>query len=282
LGTTNSTQLQVIPNSHLTPDEEVILLRGAWELIDEMVNFALLDLRGSDPGSEIRFHSHIHQRYFNVLLTDFLSRTDRKLPLQQTSFLGGLQVISSAPRFDKNRSIATLGQAAADFSSWLETEVEVDIWLPSINVQAELKHTRMVFLKLCGNVTKHGFLRSAGFAEDLRSLVFRAGHPVTLEQSLLALGDFYEKFHTDILNYHASTLAEFLNNLRWGIYEYLRPEYDKSVRFEGGGSPVYHYVIPDDLTTEFARTCYWDLMNDVRSEPYMRKFKVTRWLKLRY
>jgi hypothetical protein len=34
------------------------------------------------------------------------------------------------------------------------------------------------------------------------------------------LDDFYERFHKDILNYHSSTIAEFLNNIRWGIYEY--------------------------------------------------------------
>jgi hypothetical protein len=269
-------------HSGLIPDEEVILLRGAWELIDEMVNFALLDLLGKDPDSEVRFHTHIHQRYFNVLLTDFLSRTDRKLPLQQTSFLGGLRAISMLPRFDRNRSVDKLGRSAEDFSTWLDTEVEVDIWMPSIDVQAVLTLRRLMFLKLCGNVTKHSFLRSAGFAEELRSLLSFAGHDVTLDRALLALGDFYERFHTDILNYHASTLGEFLNNLRWGIYEYLRPEYDASVRFEAGDPPAYHYEIPDDLNTEFAKTCYWDLMNGVRSEPYMRRFEVTRCLKLRY
>ena len=131
-------------------------------------------------------------------------------------------------------------------------------------------------------MTKHSFLRSVGSAEELRSLLVSAGYGVTLDQSLLALGDFYERFHTNILNYHTSTLAEFLNNLRWSIYEYLRPERKASVRSEGGKSPAYHYVVPAAIKSDFARTCYWDLMNDVRSEPYMRRFAVTKWLKLRY
>src|SRR5215218_1142153 len=67
---------------------------------------------------------------------------------------------------------------------------------------------------------------------DLRDEVMRAkAHARFMAESkmrldaLLALADFYEKFHTDILNYHASTIAEFLNNIRWGIYEYLQPEF---------------------------------------------------------
>ncbi len=153
--------------------------------------------------------------------------------------------------------------------------------MPSIDVQSQLKMRRVEFLKLCGNVTKHSFLRSAGFAEALRSLLDKSGHKITLDQALLALGDFYERFHTDILSYHASTLAELLNNIRWGIYEYLNPEYKASVKFEMG-SPAYHYVIPEFVTSDFARTCYWDLLNEVRSEPCMRRFEATRWLKQRY
>ena len=46
-------------------------------------------------------------------------------------------------------------------------------------------------------------------------------------------------------------------------------------------------IIDDAITTKeinntFAKNCYWDLMNEVRSGPYMRKFQVTRYLKMRY
>ena len=32
----------------------------------------------------------------------------------------------------------------------------------------------------------------------------------------------------------------------------------------------------------FARQWYWDLMNEVRTQPYVRRFEVTKWLKLSY
>lgn len=57
------------------------------------------------------------------------------------------------------------------------------------------------------------------------------------DEAALALEDFYRWFHDDILNYHASTIAEFLNNIRWGIYEYLQPEFQRSIVWESREPP---------------------------------------------
>ena len=103
------------------------------------------------------------------------------------------------------------------------------------------------------------------------------------ENALLILDEFYEWFHKDIFTYHSSAIAEFLNNIRWGIYEYLQPEFQQSIVFENDEHlRRYHYTYPNDVNNSFAKSCYWDLMNEVRSEPYMNKFQVTRYLKMRY
>lgn len=269
-------------HKHISPNDEVVLLLGAGELINEMVNESVIELRGSDPDTQVVFHSHIHQRYFNTLLVDFLSKTDRQVPIEQVSFLGGVRAICAHPNFDYEGSVTELKKGAEALSIWLNTEVEADVWLPSISIQAELKLSRLSFIKLCGNITKHSFLRSYGPAKELQSLLRAAEHSVTMDQALLALSDFYERFHTDILNYHASTIAEYLNDIRWGIYSYLQPQYRSSVVFDNENAPLYRYEIPEVISTSFAQACYWDLMNEVRSEPYMKKFQVTKWLKMRY
>ena len=105
---------------------------------------------------------------------------------------------------------------------------------------------------------------------------------VELEAALLALEDFYSWFHDHVLNYHGSTIAEYLNNIRWGIYEYLRPEFERSIVWESRDPPEYRYTVPRDVTSQFGRESYWELMNLVRSEPYMRRFQATKWQKLRY
>ncbi len=158
----------------------------------------------------------------------------------------------------------------------------MDVWLPSIDTRTSLQISRLNFLKMCGDISKHNVLRSVGVAEELQQTLAAIDVPVGLEDAMLVLGDFYKRFHTDILNYHSSTIAEFLNNIRWGIYEYLQPEFRRSIVWEGGNPPKCRYTFPIGIENNFAKQRYWDLMNEVRQPPYMRRFQVTKWLKLRY
>jgi hypothetical protein len=263
-------------------EEEVILLKAVKELIDSMVNFEMLDLYGHDPESSILFETMTHQRFFNIVLVDFLSRTDKKAFIKQTSYLGALKKISKSPHFDVNGSVASLSKATYEFADWLEQEVEVQTWLLSLGKETTLKLSRIAFLKMCGNISKHNFLRAIGVAEELKEVISQSGVSVDLDDALLALSDFYERFHTDILNYHASMIAEFLNNIRWGIYEYLQPEFQRSIVWESCDPPKCHYTYPKGVTSRFAEECYWELMNEVRSPPYVRRFQVAKGLKLRY
>ena len=60
-------------------EREVIFLRAIKELIDEMVNWEVVELVGKDPHSNISFNSITHKRFFNILLVDFLSCSDKKV-----------------------------------------------------------------------------------------------------------------------------------------------------------------------------------------------------------
>lgn len=264
-------------------EEEVILLKAVWELIASMVNFEMLKVYGNDPDSNVLFNTMTHQRFFNIVLVDFLSRTDKRAFIKQTSYLGALKNISKDPKFDVNSSVTSLSTTTHEFSEWLEQEIEVHkIWMPSINTETTLRLSRMSFLKMCGNISKHNFLRLISVAEELKKILSRSGVSVELDEALLALDDFYQWFHADILNYHASTIAEFLNNIRWGIYEYLQPEFQRSIVWESRDPPKYRYAYPKGVTSRLAQEYYWDIMNEVRSPPYVRRFQVTKWLKLRY
>lgn len=263
-------------------EQEVIILKAAKELIDSMVNFELMSLLGNDPNSKILFESYTHLKFFNIILVDFLSCTTEECPIKKTSYLGGLREIVENPCFDENNSVNNLKVATEEFKGWLEQEVEVDIWLPSIDKDTKLNISRFDFLKMTGNISKHNYLRAISVAKKLKVILSKSGITVDINQALLALAEFYERFHTDILNYHSSTIAEFLNNIRWGIYDYLQPEFNKSIVREGGDRPKWHYTYPKEIQSEFAKACYDELMNEVLRKPYMRKFKVTKWLKLRY
>jgi len=271
-----------MPLALTTIEEEVVLLKATLDSINEMVNFAVMSLHGSDPESTIRFETRIHQQFFNIALVDFLSRTDKKAPVRQMSYLAGLRQTAATPHFSVEDSVAALRTATSNFANWLEAEITVDVWFPSISLQTPLRLPRVQYIKMTGDLSKHNFLRSVGVAEDLKALLTAQGSPVELDAALLALGNFYEWFHDHVLNYHAGTIAEYLNELRWGIHDYLAPEFSQSIVWLGGDPPMYEYTYPAGVTSRFGQQTYWELMNLVRSKPYMRRFQVTKWEKLRY
>lgn len=263
--------------------KEVIVLKAVNELIDSMVNYEVLNLLGNDPHSEIRFKTMTHQKYFNIILLDFLSPFDKKVLGEQQSYLGTIRAICKSPNFNKNNSIRNLNISSKQFDNWLEQKVQVEIWLPSIDIETTLSIKRIEFIKICGNISKHNFSRLSRVANELIEIFKSNRKNINFEDALLILDDFYQRFHFDILNYHGSTISEFLNNIRWGIYEYLQPEFQQSIVYEGNEHPRrYHYTYPAGINNNFAKTCYWDLMNEIRSKPYFRKFHVGRYLKMRY
>jgi len=263
-------------------EEEVVLLVAIKELIDSMVNYEMFSLSGTAPDAQVIFKSSLHQRVFNIVLVDFLSETDGRAPVKPTKYLDALKSISESPSFDVENSVEVLREATRQFAEWLEQAIDVDVRLGSIDKQASLHIARIMFLKMCGNIAKHNFLRSGMVARDLQNALAASGVSITIEDALLALADFYERFHSDILNYHSSTIAEFLNNIGWGIYLYLQPEFQRSIVWESAELPKYRYQYLGALVAPFAKECYWDLMNEIRSAPHMRKFEVSKLLKLRY
>lgn len=267
-----------------TIEREVIFLKAVKELIDEMVNFEIGEVIGSDPHSQFQFRTMTHQKFFNIILVDFLSCSDKKVLGEQSSYLSALKSICNSPKFEQNNSISNLSKSVTEFSDWLEKEVIVEkIWFPSIDLETDLSIKRVEFIKICGNISKHNFSRLSGVVKELKAIFERNGITLDDDGALVIIEEFYAWFHDDIFSYHSSAIAEFLNNIRWGIYEYLQPEFQQSIVYETQEHPrKYHYTYPAKVKKGFAKTCYWELMNDIRSRPYMNKFQVTEYLKMRY
>ena len=265
-------------------EREVIFLKAVKELIDEMVNFEIGKVIGSNPHSRFQFCSMTHRKFFNIILVDFLSCSDKKVLGEQSSYLSVLKSICSSPKFNQNNSINSLSKYVDKFSTWLEQEVIVEkVWLPSIELEIDLSIKRVEFIKICGNISKHNFSRLSGVVRELQTIFERNNTALDDDEALVIIDEFYEWFHDDIFSYHSSAIAEFLNNIRWGIYEYLLPEYQQSIVYETDEYPrKYRYTYPDKVRKKFAKTCYWGLMNEIRSRPYIEKFQVTKYLKMQY
>ena len=263
-------------------ENEVLRLRAAVGSIDQLVTPSLFKLSGEDPESSIIFHSENEQRLFNILLVDLLNPMDVGLIGASQSVLDGLRAIYTTPQFDVGGSITLLQSTVDTFQGWLDQEITVSVHLPSIDRTVDVGIQRREFIEVCGNISKHNFTRLTHTASKVRKIFARNAVELADQEDLLILDDFYERFHTDILNYHGTAIVEMLNNVRWGIHEYLKPEYQRSYTPADGDPPRYSYTYPPSVTSPTARSWYWDLMNEIRARPPVRRFVGSKWLKLRY
>jgi hypothetical protein len=265
-------------------EREVIALRAVWESIDAIVNYEIMNLHHNDPDSEVSFNSMTHQKYFSIGLVDLLSAPKPDAFGFRACALGVTQSICDQPFFEVNQSANRLREAISSFVDWLRVERRFeDVWLSNISLQVDLIMRREEFIKICGDISKHNFARLVRRALSIQDILLRSGKKLSLQDSILAIDNFYAWFHDDIMQYHASTIAEFLNNIRWGIYEYLSPEYSRSVVRDRPQEPeLYRYTIPQEISDPVARDCYWEMMNNVSSRPYMPRFVVSKYFKMRY
>ncbi len=279
-------------NNHSTKfneiEQEIIVLKAVWDMIDEMVNYEIFERPRRTRDTALIFKSRTHQKFFNIQLVDFLSRPKEgvfDLPFApkessdtDKTYLYLLEAVCDKPNFSKE--VDAISGPLAKFKDWLETECHVEnVRFPSIETETDIKVKRVFFIKICGNISKHNFTRLDQDASKIQDILKTNKVQIGDADKYLLLSEFYEWFHDNVFSYHSSAIAEFLNNLHWGIFEYLQPEFHRSFIREGQDSSVTY---PDRCTNPFAKTLYWDLINSVRKQPYMPRFEVTRFLKMRY
>lgn len=266
---------------------EVAIMNGAIALLDEILGQDVFEIHGTGENQNISFKNRIAQRYFYLSLIDFLSDIDSsfKLAKDKCTVLSGLVHISCNPQIGYKKDIKSLKKHLRLFEKWLAKKVTVKkFWSPKINRETRLLLSRFDMIKICANMSKHGILRLGGIALDTQAIFQNSEIAISFNEAILCLEDFYEKFHNDILIYHASYIAEMLLCVRSAINEYLTPIYRRHLRNKEGyrGIPSYEYKIPKELQNDTVKVMFWDTMNTVRSGQKLRKMKTWKYLKLRF
>lgn len=280
-------------------ERESIILNSAWEMIDGMVNWAIFEKTDKTELSNLWFPTAQHRQLFLILLADFLSQTrgysGRPIPLglleppsgarpSDLTFLFHLRQVCANPVLGSN--VAGLRGAVEAFAEWLERDfLTKGVNLHGIDVVVDLTVSRLQYIRICGDIAKHNLARLEANTKRLRDLMANAGHPITESQGYLAIPTFNEWFADNIFIYHASHIAELLNNIRWEIYEYLQPEFRRSWHRKEGWSemsPMYGYHVPPAIGEEIALAMYWDAMNRSRSRPYVQRFMIPAYAKTEY
>ena len=92
-----------------------------------------------------------------------------------------------------------------------------------------------------------------------------------------AIKNFFDWFFDDIFIYHSSQIAEFLNNVRWEIFNYLRPKSERSYCLAEDATPdfaAYRYNVPESISQPVAQAMCRAVMNRVRRKPWMPRFVI--------
>jgi len=264
-------------------EQEAIGLCVCLEAVDDIANHSLLELRdvSSLPGeTEVYFHSHIHQQLFLIRLLDFVKEIgDKQLTGIQGSCLEVLRSACITESYEINGGINDLKESVEQLDKWLNYQMPITIWLPTLNINATIEISRLDFLKISGNHSKHNLSRLTGVSKDIAKILSDHGHSVPLEHIPLALDDFREHLEENFFVYYGTWLAELMNNIRWGVQTYLEPTFRKSYRAGGTESFAYTYEYPIEVKHDVPRQWFWRLMNNIRVRPYLKKFKGAHYLK---
>jgi hypothetical protein len=95
----------------------------------------------------------------------------------------------------------------------------------------------------------------------------------------------FEAQALQVFAYHASTLAEFLNNIRYAIRLYVTPISEETYRVTkivDEHFVIHTYDRPADIVNEFAWGQYFGLLNSTRTKPNFPPFSVTSSLKSQF
>lgn len=254
-------------------ETEVIFLNAIYGMINSMVNNYNITLSRSDSHDSVILNSDEHKQLFMIMLVDFLSKTDKESLVPQTTYLEALRQIAQNPSFTPSNSLQDLAKLSIEFSEWLNASIDVKVWLEPIEFDGEITLQTLQYIKLCGDLSKHNLLRSGRAATDLENIFKSKGRDISRSEALLSLEYFNVWLRSDALNSYVGLISEYLNNIRWSIYEYMRPEFRRSCSLKNGEPQL---CPPDEIADIFPLECYYDIMNKVANPPYLCRFKVSR------
>ncbi len=261
---------------HNNTEKETISLCISLEAIETMINYELLYLKKISVNSEeveIYFHTRTHQELFIIRLLDFAKESgDSRITGVRGSCLSALQSACNICSFNQGNSIKYLENSVKELDIWLKHKTKIKLWLPTISIEVTIELDRLDLIAILGNYCKHNLSRLTGISQKIHSILDNNGYSIEIDQIPLALNDFREHLQENYFIHYGTWLCEMLNNIRWGIQDYLYPIYSASYTKDSPNDIRYRYVYPTDIINEIPKSWFWRLMNNIRKGPYCKKF----------
>ncbi|WP_320838234.1 hypothetical protein [Zhongshania sp.] len=257
-------------------EQEVVGLCVSYEAAVDIANHALLELQVCSRHPEEKralFPSHIHEQLFLIRLLDFVSeKGNSQLTGVKGSCLDVLEAACNSACFEESGRVEVLRSAVVELRVWLAYSGKTKLWLPSLDINAELEVSRLDFLFIAANHSKHNLSRLTGVANRISSFLNDHGYEISTEEIPLALDDFREHLSENYFVYYGTWLTELVNNIAWGVWTYLQPQFERSFRPEGRNSLFYSYDYPKGVSDPIAQRWFDRLMGNIHTRPYLEQF----------
>lgn len=256
--------------------KEIVLVHSAVSHLREMHNYCVM----KEPKNQVVFCTDISQKYYFILLVDFISQFDEGIK-KGASLLNLLSGIDGNHYLGTKTSFKRLGSAVNKFEKWLKREDTFKkIWLPDIDKEVKLMVSRKDMIIISANMNKHAFLKLSRVRERIKAIFHKSNILVSDGDVILCMENLHEWFQDDFLTYYATVIAQHLIDIQWGIYSYLLPLYKQSYKpYYNEKLKLNSYKFEPPIKYNIKRvnepffTLYWDLMNKVRDKPVFARFK---------
>jgi hypothetical protein len=265
-------------------EREAIGLSICCEALSDLVNHSMLVFIPvtSEPGEmEVRFQTGVHRSLFLIRLLDFLSEKGSAALLgQKASCLDVLEQAASLRQLSPGHAGDDLAKAVSAMKDWLEATITPTFWLPMIDLDVRLTVTHHQLLRISGNQAKHNPSRLSAVSQEVQVLLAEHGHQVPIDMIPFVLGDLREHLSENHFIYYATWITELLNDIRWGIQTYLSLVYTRTYCSDPDIPFRYRFEPPAGIASgSTAHMWFHDLMNQVRAEPIIPRFRTSRFLR---
>jgi hypothetical protein len=255
-----------------------MLLLAAWELVFDLVNYDKLEMDFFRDGT-VMFQNDAQRRLFHVLFADFLSspkyeafRPGMVAKEKYENFPQLLRKVCDKPLL--SIEVNSLKCAVENLERLLgETFILKDMWLATMEIHTTLRIKPQTLFSACGNHVKHSFSRMEGDAKKIVDVFKENGITLETDDIFMIFPELLDWFLI-VYFQNEKSLVYALNELRWGLYDYVKAEFDRSFFWKDtvNGIKLYGYKVPDECKSKLGSHCYWELMNSVRHVPRFPEF----------
>ncbi|MEE9165119.1 MAG: hypothetical protein V3U15_02530 [Nitrospinota bacterium] len=250
-------------------NQEIRSLNSTTDLIENIVNHEVCCFP-EDRGEIVKTvlpKDEISKKYFFILLLEIIAGVNKELiPNKEdgNNLIDILNKIACNPNLNEDTNLTkSLIKSTNEFSAWLSTEFEYDIYSANIGQEITINLSRKDVLYLIGNRCKHTLPRSNAILKKLVRIYIKSGVKIDPSNEILLLEDIDTWLLDDFGGYHFTKLCELCSNIYYSIYDYIGPEIKSRLRRQG--DIMYSFQVPESLTREDEVFEFYELLNRFRS-----------------